>query len=549
MAESGTGPSESSGTKRPWTTLLSTLLAAALLCMAALWNGQPFFYPDTPTYLRGAEMGVARVVSPGSLKPWTPPEASSEAQTSAALPKPPAVQRLTSVEDKVVLAGRSVYYGALLYLSYLTGPGSSLWLAVWVQALCLAYLLQLAMVRVWGASNAQLLGATAALSLLTPMAVYTGFLMPDIFAAMLIVSVALLSTAWERLRAADRWALSGLLLYALMTHASHVVIAAVLLALLLLARWLWPAWRPNSHAGSHAGAGKALGVLAACLVLAVVAEAAFVKAVTQAVGTPPLRLPHPMARLIDAGPGTDFLKNNCPQANYAACAFVQNYPTAWTDFLFSSDRAKGAFAVADPATKRRLSDEQLRFVWDVTRADPLGVARVVGLDVLRQLGRFDTDIWSYGRDGVAQFYQGRVPPEALTQMQASRAARTTAYNIWFSLSNRIAVMAALVLLALAWFKQQQLFERSRFPAFASVVLAGVVINAAVCAGLASSMDRFQARVIWLLPFLAITGVLAWREQQRAVQVVSAQSEPGNPRPDPTADPKRSLASPLLGATP
>ncbi len=526
MAES-VSPSKNTSAKAGWASLFSTLLAAAFLCMAALWNGQPFFYPDTPTYLRGAEMGMARVAPPGSFKPWTPPVESS----AAAPAKPPAVQRLTSVEDKVVLAGRSVYYGALLYLSYLSGPGSSLWLTVLAQALCLAYLLQLAMVRVWAASNAQFLGATLALSLVTPMAVYTGFLMPDIFAAMLNLSVALLSTAWAQLRAADRWALSGLLLYALMTHASHVVIAAGLLALLLV-RWLMPVWRSNSDTG----AGKALGVLAACLVLAVVAEAAFVKAVTQAVGAPPLRLPHPMARLIDAGPGTDFLKKNCPQANYAACNYLPNYPTAWTDFLFSTDPTKGAFALADPATKRRLSDEQMRFAWDVTRADPLGVARVVGLDVLRQLGRFDTDVWSYGRDGIAQFYQGRVPPEVLTQMQASRAARTTTtYNTWFTLSNRIAVLAAVLLFALAWPKRQQLFVHSHFPAFASLVLAGVLLNAAVCAGLASSMDRFQARVIWLLPFLAIAGVLVWRAQQRA----------GPKR----SDPDQSPASPLLGVTP
>ncbi len=534
MAESETGPSRNTGTKAPWASLLSTLLAAAFLCLAALWNGQPFYYPDTPTYLRGAEMGAARALPHGSFKPWMPTEASSEAQALAAQPTPPSVQRLTSVEDKVVLAGRSVYYGALLYLSYLTGPGSSLWLTVLAQALCLAYLLQLAMVRVWGVSNTQFLAATVALGLVTPMAVYTGFLMPDIFAAMLIVCVALLSTAWSRLHAADRWALSGLLLYALLTHASHVAIAAALLVL-LLARYLLPGRRSASSANSDAGAGKALGVLAACLVLAVVAEAAFVKAVTLAVGAPPLRLPHPMARLIDAGPGTDFLKKNCPQSNYAACRYVQNYPTAWTDFLFSTDPVKGAFALADPATKRRLSDEQLRFAWDVTRADPLGVVRVVGVDVLRQLVRFDTDVWSVPNDGIAPYFQGRVPPEVYAQMQASRAARTRAYDHWFTLSNRVAVLGTVLLFALAWPQRRQFFRRSRFNAFAGVVLVGVVSNAVVCAGLASSMDRFQARVIWLLPFLAITGVLAWRAQQRA---------------DPQrSDPSQSSASPLLGATP
>jgi hypothetical protein len=43
---------------------------------------------------------------------------------------------------------------------------------------------------------------------------------------------------------------------------------------------------------------------------------------------------------------------------------------------------------------------------------------------------------------------------------------------------------------------------------ATLVLAGVAANALVCVTAASSLDRFQSRVIWLLPFLALT-VLAW----------------------------------------
>lgn len=532
--------------------------------MAALWNGQPFFFPDTPTYLKGAEMGVARLAPQGSLKSWsqaadndapatapaTSPAATSAPAPASAAGTQVAPVRLTSIDDKVVLAGRSVYYGALLYLSYLAGPGSSLWLTVLAQALCVAYLLQLAMVRVWGLSTTQFLGTTAALSLVTPLAVYTGFLMPDIFAPMLILCVALLSTAWSRLRTADRWALSALLLYTLISHSSHVVIAAGLLAL-LLARKLWP--RAASGV-PDAGASKALGVLAACLVLAVVAETVFVKAVTQAVGAPPLRLPHPMARLIDAGPGTDYLKKNCPQAGYAACAYVKNFPTNWVDFMFSDDPAKGAFALADAATKRRMSGEQLRFAWAVTRADPLSVARVVGVDVLVQLGRFDTDIWSFGKDGIALFFKGRVPPEVLAQMQASRAAQTTAYNDWFTFANRIAVLVAVLLFALAWPKRRQLFGRSRFHAFAGVVLAGFASNAAVCAGLASSMDRFGARVIWLLPFLAVAGVMVMRAERRAAPSDRPGADAKGTEPAPALDPAskplsdRPPASPLLGAT-
>ena len=55
-----------------WTEVVSLTLAALMLCLVALWNGQPFFYPDTPTYVRGAEMGVTRLVGEGRLPSWLP---------------------------------------------------------------------------------------------------------------------------------------------------------------------------------------------------------------------------------------------------------------------------------------------------------------------------------------------------------------------------------------------------------------------------------------------------------------------------------------------
>ena len=40
-----------------------------------------------------------------------------------------------------------------------------------------------------------------------------------------------------------------------------------------------------------------------------------------------------------------------------------------------------------------------------------------------------------------------------------------------------------------------------FDNFCWVVISGVVFNAVICATLASSMDRFQARVVWLIPLV------------------------------------------------
>ena len=519
-----------------WGTYIWSLIAVTLiLCLTALANGQPFFYPDMPTYVRGAEMGAAKLAGPGRLKPWlAAPDAAPAPLVASAEPAAPAtasqtarkLKPLTSVADKVVLAGRSVYYGALLYAAYLAG--SNMWLAVAVQALCVAYVLQLLMVRLWGLRGGQALAIAGALSLLTPLGIYTGFLMPDVFAPLVILTSGVLTVYWRQLAKLQRWTLGAILLFGLCAHSSHVALAALLLVLALLARLFFVRWRALS--------GAALVVLAVCIGAAGAAEWAFGKAVTAAVGVPPLRLPHPMARLIDLGPGTAYLKQHCPGAGYAVCAYVQNFPTIWDDFLFSTDPAKGVFALADAQTKRRLSDEQLRFVADVVRFDPWGVASGVALDVLRQLGMFKVDIGGYS-PSILAMYEGRVPDRIYADMQRSRAGQLWALNEWLTATTYAMVLASLILAVwlrrrsgrgatggLAGPAQRHLMD------FAAVVVAGVVANAVVCAALASSMDRFQARVIWLLPFMAFS-MLAVARRAR----LSEAGAPAPQRPGPPAD--------------
>jgi len=497
-----------------WLRHVGVLLTLGLLlCLTALWNGQPFLYPDTPTYLRGAEMGATRLLGPAVLKPWLPaaPQAANEQPASPPAANEPAkrVKGLTSIEDKVVLAGRSVYYGVLVYAGYLAGK---MWLTVALQALAVAYVLQLLMQRLWKLRTRVVVGTVAALSLLTPLGAYAGFLMPDVFAPLVILCMGTLAFYWRELPYKHRWALSLLLLFGLSAHASHVVLAASLLGLALLVRWLSSRWQgvPTT----------ALLVVAFCIGGAVAAEWAFNKAVTMAVGAPPMRMPHPMARLIDLGPGTAYLKQRCPDSNFAACAYVQNYPTRWDEFLFSTDPAKGAFALADVATKRRLSDEQLRFVMEVIRFDPAGVAAGIGKDVLKQLVDFRVDITRYDNRGLALF-EGRVPVAVFTDMQNSRAAQESPLNAWLTMATYALVLLSVLLLA--WqasvgkktgaAQQQRLFTD-----FSWFVVAGVVANGVICATLASSLDRFQSRVIWLLPFLALAALA----QARAYRPIPLQ---------------------------
>jgi hypothetical protein len=499
----------------PLARIAAVACAAILLCLPALWNGLPFFYPDTPTYLRGAEMATGQLTK--RLRPAQAAEPAATRETVAPSTATAAVRGLTSLQDKVVLAGRSIYYGGLLHAAQTAG---SLWLGVIAQALCVAAVLHLVMVTLWRVRPAAYLATMATLALMTPLGVYSGLLMPDVFAGLTVLAFATLAVYWRQLSRMARGLLVGVLLFGLLAHASHAAMAAVLL-LGTLALRLWnPRWQGVS--------APALTGVAVCIGLAIAAEWAFAAGVQRAVGAPPLRLPYPTARLIEMGPGTRFLQARCPQAGYAVCAYAANYPTAWDAFLFSDDPARGSFALADADTKRRIVAQQGAFVREVIAYDPAGVLAGWAADLARQLLSFRVDVWSFG-DRQLAMYEGRVPPQVLQALQASKGLNAPAYNDVLSALTYASTVAAVVLGAWwAWRRRAGAHAQvpQRLEQVAMLVLAGVATNALVCVTAASSLDRFQSRVIWLLPFLALT-VLAWgASRSRVVETTRPQGSQG-----------------------
>lgn len=590
------------------------LLSAALLLLPAAWNGLPLMYPDTPTYLRGAETGLMRLLGPGKMDAWVEPAAQAITAPGQAGSPPPRAAGLSDPEAGVVLAGRSVYYGALLEVAQLAG---SLWWAAAAQALCLAWLLRLLLVGGWGLSAPAFLATTGILALASPAGLFTGLLMPDIFAGMAILATAMLLAPGWTLRAGQKAALVLLLLFALSAHASHLATVAVMLGAGLAWR-AWGTWQaresarrpsagsarpgetahragradPPARAGRRAPLPSATGLLlvAACVAGALLAEAAFSQAVTRTVGAPPLRLPHLSARLVDQGPGTGYLRQACPRLapadRWAACDFLDRYPLAWTDFLFEPDPARGVFAPADAATKRRLSQEQAALAWQVLRHDPAGVLGGMAADAIRQLGMFRIDVWGLGARELA-LYEGRVPPALMAAMQASRGAREPFWQDRFSAIAQAGVVTSLAALftlgGLAWRGRRRgqvagptagleaesagsagsagaaagRAEPRRVPpapgsrdrngalALAAWVFAGLVLNAAVCAAAAAPLDRFQARVVWLLPLLA-AGLALWRPAPRREAAPGANTPTDPAR---SGSPSTRWAPPARPATP
>ncbi|MBO0911397.1 MAG: hypothetical protein J2P13_06355 [Acidobacteria bacterium] len=459
-----------------------------LICVwPALYNGQPLFYADTSTYIRGADAGFSRLthrVTVWSGQDISPGDAKARADS------PPRRKSINSVADKEVFAGRSIYYGGLLYLGDITGR---LWPAVFVQAAVVLLAIALTLKTFSTFTWLRFFAISLVLAMLTPMAFFASYLMPDVFAAITILASASLLTlradtpSWETVT----WI--GLLSAALLFHDSHIVIALVLLLLAVL--WAVLSRRPIPWTG--------VGAIAVALALAFAGEALFSLGVTKLVGAPPLRIPFLMARMIADGPGYRYLVRNCPGSQLTICQFLDRLPHADSEgFLWSTEPARGVFAVSDPKTRRKLADEQFRFVGATFAFDPFGELASVLEDTWSQLYQFDLEEFNFS-SAQRDFLAAHVPEPYLGQMKTTRAWKGAMPTRALSRTMMILAVLSSACLIATIVRRKRLGYSRRSMIFAAAVVAGVITNAAVCGAMSRTLNRYQARVVWVLPLTAI----------------------------------------------
>jgi hypothetical protein len=135
-------------------------------------------------------------------------------------------------------------------------------------------------------------------------------------------------------------------------------------------------------------------------------------------------------------------------------------------------------------------------------------------DIARQLARFRVDVLRDANGAV--WFSGMVPKDVLARMRRSEAYR---YAPTISHASYASVTGSILLAIGVWWRSRQIrasaMTRS-FARFAWITIAGVVANAIVCATAAAPLDRFQARVVWLVPFLAFAWLFMARSRQQGM---------------------------------
>lgn len=384
-------------------------------------------------------------------------------------------------------------YGAFLHGLHW---GWSLWPALAGQALVLSHLLWLAQRAARGGiTPGAHVALCAGMAGLTSLPWFASTLMPDVFAAVAPVCLLLLGLARDRLSRAEAWWLVLLGAFAVAAHLSHLPTALALVGFIALAT-----------RGIVAPLRAALPVA--------IAAGALVAANAWAFGKPTLS-PHGavflLARLQADGPAAMTIRFGCPRAGWHLCGFAARMPMDSDHFLWSAEgppnrRPNGT---PIPMGAMRLAPEASEIVMRTLRERPGAVAAAMARNTVAQAGMVAVGDTLGNRHLAASARRAiaALPPGELAAFDAGAQMRGAlpALAAPFLLPHRPVLLASLLLalagLVLALWRG----DRVRVALVVGLLVA-VAVNAFATGALSAPVDRYGARIIWLLPLAAVLGL-------------------------------------------
>jgi hypothetical protein len=383
---------------------------------------------------------------------------------------------------------RPVFYSLFMLPLHAT---VTVWPVVLVQALLTAWVLWLVgRVLASRLSVVAFASGVGGLSACTWLPWVVSELMPDLFTPLLVLVLCLLAWVPERLSPRERIALAGLATFMIATQQSSLPLACMLGAALLAGTRLigTSAPAPLPRRWLLVTVPPALAILGLCTVNL----AAFGRFAISPFGNVFL-----LARVIYDGPGMAVLRADCPVANWRLCPLISSFPPTSDDFLWSSQSP-----VRRAGGPKAISNEAAAIIWAALRADPAGEARAALANTLEQITRFASGegltAWP---DEVTPWIERDFPArERAAYASARQQTGSLSVPPLLSAIHRTAALSGVIGCALLL--PIALRRRAACAGFLLAVLLALPVSAAITGSLSAPHDRYQARIMWLPPFIA-----------------------------------------------
>jgi hypothetical protein len=418
------------------------LLAAAFLLWPAVWNGYPIVFADTGTYLSQA------------------------------------IHRYAGWD-------RPVFYSLFIFPLHAT---LTLWPIIVAQSLIALFVLRLVCrILLPGLSAAMFAAGIAVLAAVTWLPFLVSEVMPDLFTPLLALLMVVLVWTPERVAPVERAGVVALAAFMAATQQSSIPLVVILLAVLAPLSVLARSMRPAR-------------LLPAALVpaLAIAALCSVNLAAHHRLSLSPYGNVFYLARLLADGPGLAELRRTCPQLPWRLCAYMDRLPADSDDFLWASDSP--LYRAGGP---KMVSEEAGAIIAATVLHDPLGVARTAIANTLRQLVSFASG------DGLEPWAKQVTPwlnrdfpaVEQARYAQARQQAGQLAVPAWLGWVHRLSGIAGTVGCILLL--PRAVRRRSTGLGFLLAVLLLLPVSAAITGVLSMPHDRYQGRIMWLPPFIAV----------------------------------------------
>lgn len=450
------------------TLIARTALLTLLLAWPVLLFGHPAYFADSLSYYKGGRAAVA-FVGQRIGRPGLPPSASAS-----------AVPRAEKAAAEDAKGARSIPYSVAAYL--FRAPGVAMTALALAQALATAFVIASAAAALNVARRRDFTIVALVVATATPAACFAGLVVPDIFAGLLIAILALLATHASRIPKPTRALLVAIGSFAVTAHASHAPLAGGMT--LLGAVWLFVA-----PGGTERGRRlKAAAWLAAPLTIGVLVTLIAGLVGFGEVSLAAKRYPLTLARSIEDGPARWYLARACPTRRYAVCeVFGNEMPTTVPAFLWGETGLTGR---ATPEQMNRIRAEEQEIVFRAAEAYPMAQAESTIVNVAWQFVRFDLTETQFDTRSVTD-HEGelRLAPDPHD------------YGPVLAVVGMLSVLSTTLGVALVLVRIGKLGPAER--AIVMLVLAGLAGNAVICAVFSGVADRYQARVVWLVPLFAL----------------------------------------------
>lgn len=451
--------------------VLVAMATAVLLGWPMLLVTAPTGYLDTPGYYTGGQSIFYRIENILDIAERSVPSSADTIPVQS--------------DARIV---RSIVYSAYLFFSSQTPLG--LVLSVQLQT-ALVLLLVLPFVPETK-QRGRLLAGGLFVGAFTTLPWFASYAMPDFLGGAIILFSMLLVGPIDRVSTLWKVIFATIAAFAVMSHYGNIVLAAVLLLVVVVLRVLRHRSRPSI-----------LWFAALPVIGAIAINLGVSGALMGGASMVPKRLPLVLARSIADGPGAAYLDDVCQTqkpAPWAICDVMPDRPRDLGGLLWS-DRGFTRLSSADLDAVRH---EEVQLLWQIFRNQPLAQGRAL-------LGNAFLQTILIGTGEIRPLQISRIMNNGLQVNVLDPSIAQERLLSAFDYIVKIGTAVGAIFLVGALIRGRRGGPGTRLQRdMALVCLIGLVGNAFIFGGLSAPVDRYQSRLVWIVPVL---GVLFWLDRR------------------------------------